>query len=353
MTARITRTTPYSSGCSAFRRSHSHSTMNVRPTNTSRPPTTIRGISPITDAPNTTAANGTQAPIRPAILAFTFMRSASAVRLSVWEPGTPPTAPEIRFASPASRSSRLVSRSRGGTDSVPETLNRTAITATNTAARTPAHWPSTADQSAPVIARSVHGCQRSGSSNGPYTSHPNDFAVCREFSLISRPSPKIANPAAIAIGITSGCLMIRVATNTSSPKPIAGSHCCSVDHSVSEPNSCHRGSTPDATYTPPLISSQPTPATNPPTTGYGMNRIRFPRRYAPMASSAPPVSSVTTRVAATTLRKPRSGPPYAVTAVLNPTIAITAAVVSRRPPTTPRDPARHAKTARVTAAAPR
>ena len=59
--ARITRTTTYSTFGSVRRLSQTQSTMNVRPRNTSTPPTIMRGISSITAAPNTTAASGTSA----------------------------------------------------------------------------------------------------------------------------------------------------------------------------------------------------------------------------------------------------------------------------------------------------
>ena len=44
------------------------------------------------------------------------------------------------------------------------------MVATNTAARIPAHWPATADQSAPVIERRVHGRHDWNESNGPSSS---------------------------------------------------------------------------------------------------------------------------------------------------------------------------------------
>ncbi len=81
---RITSTTAYSSGGSSRRLSQTHSTMKASPRNTSTPPTIIRGISPTTEAPNTTAASGTSAAIRPAARASTRMRSASAVSESAW-----------------------------------------------------------------------------------------------------------------------------------------------------------------------------------------------------------------------------------------------------------------------------
>ncbi len=84
ITAKITSTTPYSSGGKTLRLSQTHSTRNARPRNTSTPPTIIRGISSITEAPKTTPARGTAAAISPATLASTLIRSARAVRLRAW-----------------------------------------------------------------------------------------------------------------------------------------------------------------------------------------------------------------------------------------------------------------------------
>ena len=82
--ATIASTTAYSSGGSTRRLSQTHSTMKASPRNTRTPPTMIRGISPITSAPNTTAARGTSAAIKPAARASAFMCPASAVRESAW-----------------------------------------------------------------------------------------------------------------------------------------------------------------------------------------------------------------------------------------------------------------------------
>ena len=54
---------------------------------------------------------------------------------------------------------------------------------------------------------------------------------------------------------------------------------------------------------PPLKSSHPVPARNPPTTGYGMNRTRLPSRKVPSTRKMTPHDNVTTSVAATTVRK--------------------------------------------------
>ncbi len=102
-----------------------------------------------------------------------------------------------------------------------------------------------------------------------------------------------------------------------------------------------------------LRSSHPAPAMNPPMTGTGTNRSRLAERKVPSARNAAPDRTVTTRVAATTVRKARSMLPNAVTAVVAATIARTAAAAGCRLPTTPREPPRHARIASVSAAAPR
>ena len=52
-----------------------------------------------------------------------------------------------------------------------------------------------------------------------------------------------------------------------------------------------------------LKSSHPVPARNPPTTGYGTKRISLPSRYLPITRKTTPHRSVTTIVAAMTVRK--------------------------------------------------
>ena len=91
----------------------------------------------------------------------------------------------------------------------------------------------------------------------------------------------------------------------------------------------------------------------PPTTGYGMNRMRFARPKVPSATKATPHRTVTTRLAATTVTKARSMLPNAVTATVAETVASTTAVAGCSPPTTPREPASQAKIPSVSAAAPR
>ena len=66
-----------------------------------------------------------------------------------------------------------------------------------------------------------------------------------------------------------------------------------------------------------------------------------------------PLRTVTAKVAATTVRKARSGLPNVPTAVVAATTASTAAVAACIPPTTPRVPVLQAKIASVNAAAPR
>src|SRR4029453_5642770 len=117
---------------------------------------------------------------------------------------------------------------------------------------------------------------------------------------------------------------------------------------------------------PPLKSSHPVPARNPPTTGYGMNRTRLPSRKVPSTRKMTPHDNVTTSVAATTVRK-TSGVSHlptdavwqilmmlmALVAVLSARIESTAVAASCTLPTTPRSPARHARNPSVSAAAPR
>ena len=117
---------------------------------------------------------------------------------------------------------------------------------------------------------------------------------------------------------------------------------------------------------PPLKSSHPVPARNPPTTGYGMNRTRLPSRNVPSTRKMTPQSTVTTSVAATTVRK-TSGTSHSPTdavwqsrtmfaalyAVLSARIESTAAAASCTLPTTPRMPALHARNPSVSAAATR
>ena len=101
------------------------------------------------------------------------------------------------------------------------------------------------------------------------------------------------------------------------------------------------------------MSSHPVPARKPPITGYGMNRARLPSRNVPSTRKASAVDSVTIMVAATTVRNAWSTPPNVCSAALEATIASTGTAASWTLPTTPRVPARHARIARVRAAATR
>ena len=117
---------------------------------------------------------------------------------------------------------------------------------------------------------------------------------------------------------------------------------------------------------PPLNSSHPVPARNPPTTGYGTNRTRLPSRNLPSIAKTRPHRTVTTRVAAMTVRK-MSGGSYVPTPVLRATSArfcafdavdaatraSTATAASCTLPTTPREPARQARIPSVRTAATR
>ena len=106
---------------------------------------------------------------------------------------------------------------------MPDTLNSIASTATNTAVAIPAHCPSTADQSAPLIARSVHGSHRRADSNGPSSQRPA-FAVSSEEPVRSTPATNATRPIASTTGITRGRRITRTATSRITPKTKAGSH---------------------------------------------------------------------------------------------------------------------------------
>ena len=81
---RIARTIAYSSAGRDRRTSTTHSTMKPSPMKTSTPPTIIRGMTSMTDAPNTTAVSGTSAATSPAARAPTFIRCASDVSARAW-----------------------------------------------------------------------------------------------------------------------------------------------------------------------------------------------------------------------------------------------------------------------------
>ena len=244
--ARISRTITYSTFGRVRRLSQTHSTMKARPMNTSTPPTMIRGINSTTAAPNTTAASGTSAATRPANRALTLMRSASAVRLSAWYPGMPPRAPETTLSTPASRSSWFESRSRRRTTSLPLTLNSIASTATNTAVAIPVHCPSTAPQSAPLNARTVHGCHSRADSNGP-SSHRPSFAVSIVEPVTSMPTTNSTSPMPRTAGITSGRRTTRVATSRTTPKTNAGPQRTSSCSRVRSPIVRRYGTMPEET----------------------------------------------------------------------------------------------------------
>ena len=350
--AKITSTTAYSTLGSVRRLSQTQSTMNSRPRNTSTPPTIMRGINAIAAAPNTTAVSGTSEAISPVARASTFMRSARVVRLSAWYPGVPPNTPETTLRRPASRSSVFASRSRSSRISVPLMLNKTPITATNTTVTMPAACPRTAHQSAPVRARKVHGWNSQPERYGPSIQNPFRASSIDD-PVTSMPIANSANPTASTIGMTSGFFTSRTARNMITPNARAGSQCVSVSRSVMDPNVPRCTSTPEATYRPPFRRSHPAPAMKPPTTGYGTNRIRLPSLSVPITTKTMPVSSVTTRVAATTVTNARLELPNVPRAVAVATTANTATTASCRLPTTPRVPALHAMIASVIAAATR
>ncbi len=106
------------------------------------------------------------------------------------------------------------------------------------------------------------------------------------------------------------------------------------------------------------------PARNPPTTGYGTNRTRLPSLNFPSAKKTTPQRTVTTRVAAITVRKTSGGSkasPVVVSAASSATLAAvvaattpsTATAASCTLPTTPREPALQARIPSVRTAATR
>src|SRR5262245_49684943 len=66
----------------------------------------------------------------------------------------------------------------------------------------------------------------------------------------------------------------------------------------------------------PVISSQPEPATNPPITGMGTKRTRFPARSRPTPPSRIPVPIVATKMAQHAVRNTRSGGAVTIAAVM-------------------------------------
>ena len=205
------------------------------------------------------------------------------------------------MTTPASRSSSFESRSAWSSNSVPPTLNRHAITATNTAVAIPGVWWSTADQSAPAIAWMVHGCHSRVDWNGPSNQSPSR-ADWMDEPVTSIPIANRTIPMAIIAGITIGRRTTRVATNRSTPNASAGPQRMSSNGSTNSWIVPRSGNIPAETRRPPLISNHPVPARKPPTTGYGMNRARFPSRNVPSSRNVTPVRSVSTRVVATTVR---------------------------------------------------
>ncbi len=145
--------------------------------------------------------------------------------------------------------------------------------ATKTAVAIPAHCPSTADQSAPVSARKVHGSHSRVDSNGP-SSHRPCLAASIEEPVTSIPTANPTSPIPSTMGMTSGFFTSRTATYRITPKASAGTQRLSVTGLTRRSTALTRRSTvrkcrstPPATKMPPLKSSHPVPARNPPTTG--------------------------------------------------------------------------------------
>ena len=122
--------------------------------------------------------------------------------------------------------------------------------------------------------------------------------------MTSMPIANTTSPIPSTTGITSGFFTNRTATSKITPKANAGTQ-RSAHRSASMSLNLRRWNSiaPKATKMPPLNSSHPVPARNPPTTGYGTNRTRLPSRNVPSARKTTPQSTVTTSVAATTVRK--------------------------------------------------
>ncbi len=149
----------------------------------------------------------------------------------------------------------------------------------NTAVAIPAHWPSTADQSAPVIARSVQGSHRRADSKGPSSQRPA-LAVSSVEPVSSTPSTNATRPIASTTGITSGRRITRTAMSRIRPKRNAGSQRTNeysparspivpitASHCDSSGLATRRTWTPEETEIPRMSRSHPVPARNPPTTG--------------------------------------------------------------------------------------
>src|SRR3954470_22720240 len=100
-------------------------------------------------------------------------------------------------------------------------LNRIARHATRTALTIAVHYESTEDQSAPPIARNVHGSHRRALSNGPSSQLPA-FASESDEPVRTIPSTKTTSPMASTVGITSGRFTTRTAISRISPNTNAG-----------------------------------------------------------------------------------------------------------------------------------
>ena len=150
---------------------------------------------------------------------------------------------------------------------MPLTLNNAAITATNTAVAMPATWPSTADQSAPVIASGiVPGSQSRPAGKGPSSQSPSRTSSSVE-PVTTTPTAKAARPTPITAGITSGRRTTRVITSSRMPNASAGSHRMSSSSRMRSSRERQNTWILAATPIPPLNSSHPVPARKPPTTG--------------------------------------------------------------------------------------
>ena len=347
--AKIASTISHSPSGSVRRASTTQSTRNPIPRNRITPPSSIRGISATRVAPKTRVASATPAAMNPAIRAGTSMRSPSEVRLNAWNPGMPPAAPATRFATPASRSSVSGSNSRRSISSIPLAFRSVATTDTNTTVAIPADSWKTAPQSAPAIARNAHGCHRPALGNGP-RSHPPASASAIEEPVTTSPIANTTKPMPSAAGINSGHRVTRTPIVNATAKTSAGSHRAREPHARSSRRVPTVGPMPLATPIPPLTSSQPVPARNPPITGYGTNRTMLPSRNAPSSRHTTPVRTLATTTAATTVRKTRSGIPAHAGGEGGGHHRQDDRGPVLHAPTTPRLPAVHARMPRISAA---
>ena len=178
--------------------------------------------------------------------------------------------------------------------------------ATNTAVTISAHDSSTDAQSAPPSASNVRNSHSCVVSDPPNSSHPPSRTSSIEEPVTTIPITNTTSPIPITAGITRGRLITRTAISRITPNASAGSRWLSWN-SNNWPRLRSFTCIPAAALTPPLNSSHPVPARNPPTTGYGTNRISPPSRNLPITAKTIPQRTVTRMPAVTTVRKTSGG----------------------------------------------